>query len=67
MTQEIVNKCFETEFGQQLDQLFSTSDDRLFVRYEEARLHTEGLLDPNTKPLTDNTVIEWYPEDQLAI
>ncbi len=60
MTQEIINKVFESKLGQQCNSLFSTSDDRIFIRYEECKLHIGGKLDENTKPLKDKTIIEWY-------
>ena len=45
MTQEIINKYFESSLGQQCDCLFTTSDDRVFIREEEAILHTDGKLE----------------------
>jgi hypothetical protein len=63
MTQEKINKYFESELGQQCLSLFTTADDKVLVRYEEAKLHTEGKLDPNSFPLSDQTIIEWFPED----
>ena len=62
MTQEKANKIFETELGQQLDAIYVTSDDRAFVRYEEALKHSNGELDENTKPLADKKIQDWYPE-----
>jgi hypothetical protein len=62
MTQEKINKFFESSLGQQCNELYSTSDDRVFIRYGEAMRHSEGKLDPDTKPLDDKTIIEWYPE-----
>jgi len=61
MTQEQADKIFETDLGQQLDKIYSTSDNRTFIRYEEAKLHTEGRLQPNGIPLEDETILEWYP------
>ena len=51
MTQERANKIFETELGQQLLSIYVTSDDRVFIRYEEAQLNTHGKI------------TEWYPEN----
>lgn len=62
MTQEKANKIFDTELGQQLGEIFVTSDDRAFIRYEEALKHSNGELDANTKPLADKKIEEWYPE-----
>lgn len=63
MTQEKANKIFATSLGEQLNVIYVTSDDRAFVRHEEAVKHTNGELDPNTQPLEDKTITEWYPED----
>lgn len=62
MTQERMNKVFETGLGEQCNSLFTTSDDKILIRFEEALLHTQGKLDKNTKPLVDKTIIEWFPE-----
>lgn len=58
-----INKIFNSELGQQVEVLYSTSDERVFLRHSEARLHTEGLLDENTKPLDDKEIKHWYRED----
>jgi hypothetical protein len=63
MTQEHINKIFLGDLGQQLNSIFTTSDDRCFIRYEEAKAHTEGKLDPDTLPLDDKTIIEWWDEN----
>ena len=62
MTQEIINKYFSSSLGEQCNNLFSTSDDRVFIRYEEALSHSNGTLDDNTRPLKDKTIIEWFNE-----
>lgn len=62
MTQELANKIFNTDLGQQLDSIFSTSDDRVFIRFKEALKHINGQLDENTIPLLDKTITEWFPE-----
>lgn len=61
MTQERADKIFETDLGQQLNEIFVTSDDRVFVRYSEAEAHANGTLD-GAPPLEDKTITEWYPE-----
>lgn len=38
MTQEKANKIFATDLGRQLDVIYVTSDDKPFIRYEEAVL-----------------------------
>lgn len=43
MTQEIINKYFESELGQQCNELWTTSDDKIFVRWEEAAQHEANL------------------------
>ncbi len=61
LTQEEIDKMFMTSLGEQLDMLYSTSDNRVFIRYEEAKAHSEGKLDLNTNPLDDKTIKEWFP------
>lgn len=63
MNQEQANKIFETSLGQQLNEIFVTSDNRSFIRHKEALLHSQGKLDVNTEPLSDTTIITWYPEE----
>jgi len=60
LTQEKLNNIFEQ--WPELNSIYSTSDDRLFIRYEEAILHTEGKLDENTLPLNDKAITEWFEE-----
>lgn len=60
MTQERINKYFNTELGQQLDELYSTSDDMVFIRYEEALKHTKGELNPDSKSLKNDLITTWY-------
>ena len=62
MTREKANKIFDSSLGQQLDEIFVTSDDRVFIRHEESLKHTKGELDSNTFPLIDQTITTWYPE-----
>jgi hypothetical protein len=59
MTQSEINKFFLTDIGQNLESVFVTSDDRVFVRFSEAYRHTIGKLDPNTEPLSDQRIFEW--------
>jgi hypothetical protein len=63
MTQEKANKIFATELGQQLNVIYVTSDDQSFIRYEEAVLHTNELLNADPKNFVDTSITEWYPED----
>lgn len=62
MTQEQANKIFATELGQQLNKIFVTSDDKPFIRYEEALKHSNGELDEGTRPLTNKSITVWYNE-----
>lgn len=63
MTQEKANEIFATNLGQQLDVIYVTSDDRVFIRYEEAVLHTNDLLNADPENFVDTSITEWYPED----
>lgn len=60
MTQELANRIFQSELGQQVLEIFVTSDDQVFIRHQEALLHTKGELIPNTVPLEDDTITTWY-------
>ena len=63
MTQEKVNKIFATELGQQLNVIYVTSDDQAFIRYKEAALHTNELLNAEPEIFVDTSITEWYLED----
>ena len=63
MTQEEANKIFATELGQQLDVIYVTSDDQVFIHYEDAVLHTNELLNADPENFVDTSITEWYPED----
>ena len=39
MTQEIINKYFNSEIGKQYFELFTTSDDQIHIRLEDAEFH----------------------------
>lgn len=58
MTQEQINKAFRSSLGSQCNSLFTTSDDTIFVRLEEAIYHItfKGLVDP--------TIMQWFPEEE---
>ena len=43
-TQEQANKIFETELGQQLLSFYTTSDNKVFIRYNEAVAHTNDMI-----------------------
>jgi hypothetical protein len=58
MTQEKINKCFNTPLGEQCDVLYTTADDKIFIRHEEAVKHsTDNNLDVNA-------IAEWFREDE---
>jgi hypothetical protein len=67
MTQEQINKLLETELGIQLDTLYSTCDDRVFIRYEEALKHTTGELDGTGQILENADIFTWYREQRADI
>ena len=63
MTQEKIDKVFEWNLGLQLLSIFSTSDDRLFIRKSEALQHTNDMINSNPQELVDTTIIEWFPSN----
>ena len=63
MTQERANEIFATSLGQQLSVIYVTSDDKPFIRYDEALAHTNLLLNANPEEFVDTSITEWYPED----
>lgn len=58
---EKIIEAFNTSLGQQCNELYSCSDGKILIRFEEAVKHTEGKLDSNSLPLKDKTIIEWIP------
>jgi len=46
-----------------LDVIYVTSDDQAFIRYEDAVLHTNELLNADPENFVDTSITEWYPED----
>jgi hypothetical protein len=63
MTQEKANEIFQTEMGIQLEVIYTTSDDKVFVRYEEALLHTNDMLNGDPENFVDTKITEWYNEN----
>jgi len=51
---QLIEECFNSPLGQQLDELFSTSDNRIFIRYSEAKEHTNSL--------DDKSILHWFQE-----
>lgn len=62
MTQKQADDIFDSSLGRQLEQIYTTSDNKAFIRRTEAELHTEGKLDKNTKPLKDKEIEVWFPQ-----
>ena len=62
MTQEKVNKIFSTELGQQLNEIFVTSDDTPFIRREEAENYCHDILEEGNNP-TKYNIITWHPTE----
>jgi hypothetical protein len=47
----------------EIEGVYQTSDGRFFIRlYEEAFMHSNGLLDDGTEPLVDKTIKYWFEE-----
>lgn len=61
MTQEKTNKIFATELGQQLNEIFVTSDDTLFIRREEAENYCHDILEEGDD-VTKYNITVWYSE-----
>ncbi len=63
MTQEKANEIFETELGQQHLSFYATSDDQVFIRYNEAVAHTNGMINAvGGQNFVDTTITEWLWE-----
>jgi predicted peroxiredoxin len=61
MTQEKANKIFETELGQQLNEIFVTSDGTTFVRRGEAESYCHDILEEGDDATKYNITV-WYSE-----
>jgi hypothetical protein len=64
MTQDRADEIFSTELGQQLGVIYVTSDDKPFIRYEEAVKHRNDLMFENLDNIVDSKIVEWYPENR---
>lgn len=64
MTQEIINKYFNSEIGKQYFELFTTSDDVIHIRIEDADFHA------SFNELEDQGIERWekyeFPEEFLV-
>lgn len=56
MTPERIAKFFESELGQQCPELYSTPDDRVFIRLSEAEWHCRQ------NNLDEDQIQMWFPE-----
>ena len=77
MTQEIINKYFNSEIGEQCFELFSTSDDQIHIRLEDAEFHAAINLENQEverwereesipeQSLVENVEEELLPEEYL--
>lgn len=61
MTQEIANNIFASELGQQLSEIFVTSDDKPFIRRHEAVTYAHNTLKEEGDP-SEYKITVWYPE-----
>jgi hypothetical protein len=62
MTQEQVNKIFDTDLGQQLNEIYVTSDDRVFIRLSEAQNYCHDILEEGDD-ISKYNIVTFYPED----
>jgi hypothetical protein len=63
MNQEKANEIFKTDIGIQLEVIYVTSDDKVFIRQSEALLHTNDMLNGDPENFVDTTITEWYNEN----
>jgi len=62
MTQEKANKIFDTSLGQQLNEIFVTSDNTPFIRRSEAENYCHDILEEGDD-VTKFNITTWYPEN----
>ena len=60
MTQELINKYFNSNIGRQVNCLYTTSNNKVFLRLEEANRWANG--EDGSEPLKDTNIMVWYPE-----
>ena len=53
---EIIEICFKSPLGKQIDCIYTTSDNELFLNYDKARCHA------STKCLEDTSILCWFEE-----
>ncbi len=61
MIQEEIDRFLSSPLGAQLTEVFVTSDDRIFIRVEDAYLHRSGKLEAGTNPLINQSIETWVP------
>lgn len=59
--EQLIAEAFSSELGQQCNSLFSTSDNRIFIRLQEAIAHSKGELSDGIA-LEDTSIYEWFEE-----
>jgi hypothetical protein len=60
MNQEIANKIFETDLGRQINCFYYTSDDRVFIRREEAEMHTNNMINGSPEDYINTEIKMWF-------
>jgi hypothetical protein len=64
MTQERANEIFNTDLGRQLNVIYVTSDGKVFIRHEEAAIHTNYMLNAYPESFVDTTITKWYEDGE---
>ena len=62
-----IKKCFATLLGEQCNELFYCSDGKISIRLEDAIKHVDGQLDPDSFPLEDKKILEWFDDENYVI
>lgn len=58
-----IGNAFASELGQQCNSLFSTSDGEVFIRVEEAIMHTNEMINAvGDTEFVDTKIYEWFEE-----
>jgi len=65
MTQEQINKIFQTPLGEECILLYTTSDDAVFIRRQDAIFHTNEMMNANPESFVDTTITEWLECDPM--
>ena len=59
---EKINRIFQTDLGQQLNELYITSDGKPFIRKEEAENYCHDILEEGNDK-SKYKIDVWYPDD----